>query len=126
MLLRGILGCRCERLFLLLLTVFTTSGCAHDVANRYYLSQRFPPKDVEQVELLTTAPSRPYVVMADFQSRGESPDAIRRKAAEIGADAVIVTQMGGAYDNREEWAGDDRRGSFYSRIIGTAILYSQK
>ena len=107
------------------LLVFSMSGCVQDVANRYYLAERLPPKEVEEVEVLSQAPSRAYVVVADFQSRGESPEALRRKAAEIGADAVIVTKLGGSYDIQEEWAGADRRGRYNSRIIGTAIRYTQ-
>jgi hypothetical protein len=62
-------------------------------------------------------------VIADFQSRNEQPDAMRKRAAAIGADAVIVTLAGGLYDQREEWASADRRADTYTRLLGSAIKY---
>ncbi len=100
------------------------SGCAMDVANRYYAAERFPAKDVSQVELLFRAPSRKFTAIADFQSRGESPESMRKRAAGIGADAVIVTPLGGLYAPSEQWAGNDRMSRTYSRIVGTAIKYT--
>jgi hypothetical protein len=97
------------------------TACANDVANRYYGTVRYPPKKPSEVELLRRAPTRDYVVIADFQSRGETPEDLRKKAAEIGADAVIVSILGGYYSVNEEWAGSE--GSTYSRITGTAIRY---
>jgi hypothetical protein len=106
------------------LTVFFV-GCATDVANRYYLSERYPERDPKTVELLSRRPDRPYVVMADFQSRGESPEDIRKKAAKIGADAVIIATIGGLYSRGTEWAGEDKHSDTYSHITGTAILYEK-
>lgn len=99
------------------------AGCATDVANRYYGTERYPTKNPKEVELLWKKPTREFVVIADFQSRGESPESIRKRAAKIGADAVIVATLGGLYDRGEEWAGSDRRNNTYSRIVGTAIKY---
>jgi hypothetical protein len=107
-------------------SIMLLSGCVNDVANRYYLSEKYPPKNEEQVEVLASNPTRPYVVMADFQSRGDSVDSIRRKAAKIGADAVIVSKLGGSYDMREQWAGEDRFLGRGSRIVGTAVRYTSK
>lgn len=104
--------------------VLLLSGCAVDVANRYYAAERFSPKEPTQVELLFRAPSRKFTAIADFQSRGESPESMRKRAAKIGADAVIVTQLGGLYSSAEQWAGDDRMSRIYSRIVGTAIKYT--
>ncbi len=98
-------------------------ACATDVANRYYGTAKYPPRDPAEVELLWQRPTKDYVVIADFQSRRESPEAIRKKAAEIGADAVIVSILGGYYSRSEEWAGSDRQSATYSRITGTAIKY---
>jgi hypothetical protein len=97
------------------------TACATDVANRYYGTVKYPPKNPAEVQLLRQAPTKDYVVIADFQSRGESPEAIRRKAADIGADAVIVSILGGRYSRSEEWAGSEA--TTYSRITGTAIRY---
>ncbi len=99
-------------------------SCTSDIANRYYLDNTLPPKNMEDVELLFNKPDRSYIVIADFQSRGESAKALHKKAAKIGADAVIVTKLGGIYDTSEEWAGKDTYSdTSYNRITGTAILY---
>jgi len=99
------------------------AGCATDVANRYYGSEKYSARDPKEVELLWQRPSREFTVIADFQSRGESPQAVRKKAAKIGADAVIISILGGLYDTSEQWAGNDRQSNTYSRITGTAIKY---
>ena len=111
---------------LLSVVMLAITGCVTDVANRYYLSERYPEKSEEQVEVLTDNPTRAYVVMADFQSRGDSVEGVRRKAAKIGADAVIVSKLGGSYDVREQWAGEDRFMSTGSRVVGTAVRYTSK
>ena len=103
-----------------LLCIFMTA-CATDVANRYYGTVKYPPRNPAEVQLLRQAPTKDYVVIADFQSRGESPEAMRKKAAGIGADAVIVSILGGYYSRSEEWAGSEA--TTYSRIVGTAIRY---
>src|SRR5262245_41988393 len=103
--------------------LITLAACATDVANRYYGSERYPPKATDDVEVLWRTPTRAYVVIADFQSRGESPEAMREKAARIGADAVIVSILGGLYSRSEEWASTDRNHQTYSRITGTAVKY---
>ena len=45
-----------------------------DEANRYYLKEKVPPKDIKAVEVLNSQPSRPYIVVADFQARNASPE----------------------------------------------------
>lgn len=101
------------------------SGCvSSDQASRYYGQQRFPPRETDSVEVLRSPPAQSYDILADFQSRGESPRDMQRKAAEIGADAVIVV-LGGGYRSRgDEWAGESSVGT-YSRIMGTAIRYKE-
>ena len=99
------------------------SGCARDVANRYYGSVRYPPKATQDVHVFRKRPEREFTVIADFQSRGETIEDLREKAAQIGADAVIVSILGGYYDRNEQWAGEDRYGNTYSRITGTAIKF---
>jgi hypothetical protein len=110
-------------MWLLYSILLVIGGCATDVANRYYGNQRYAPKDPKEVELLWQRPNREFVVIADFQSRGESPEAMRKRAAEIGADAVIVAILGGYYHTGDEWAGKDSQGKTYTRITGTAIKY---
>jgi hypothetical protein len=99
------------------------AGCAYDIANRYYISDKLPPKPVESVEVLNTAPNRPFEVIADFQARRDTVNGMRERAAAVGADAVLVTQYGGWYTSREEWAGNDRYFDSGSRITATAIRY---
>lgn len=98
-------------------------ACATDVANRYYLSEHYPSRPVNNVQLLKKAPSRSYIVMADFQSRGETPSDMQAKAAEIGADAVIVVLLGGEAEGKA-WANSES--STYTHIVGTAIKYTNK
>lgn len=105
------------------LSALLLTGCVTDVANRYYADEHYPPKPVSEVLLLNSKPDRPFVVIADFQSRGESPDDMREKAAAIGADAVIVSGIGGLSDSRDEWASQDRWRETYSHIVGTAIKF---
>jgi hypothetical protein len=98
-------------------------ACVSDQAHRYYAAERYPQRTIEEVELLFKAPARPYDVIADFQARGASPKYMRKKAAEIGADAVIVGMYGGYRAISDEWAGEDRQADTYTRITGTAIRY---
>ncbi len=107
----------------LIALILLSAGCASDVANRYYADRQYPPKSPEQVEILYRKPTRAYEVIADFQSRGESPESVRNKAAKLGADAVIIATLGGEYRLSDEWAGKDSRANTYSRIVGTAIIY---
>lgn len=99
------------------------SGCAAtDVANRYYADERYAPVPVEQVAVLEKPPARPYTIIAEFQSRGEQPESVRKKAAGIGADAVIITLFGGEHSLKAEWASDERNMSkTFTRIVGVAI-----
>ena len=75
--------------------------------------------------MLRGQPSQAYEVIADFQSVGESPEDIRDKAAEIGADAVIISRIGGSYHFDEEWADQDRYAGTGRRIVGTAIIFKR-
>lgn len=106
-----------------LLVCMLMVGCATDVANRYYGEVHYPEKPPSQVSILSAEPSRDYIVIADFQSRGDTPETLREKAAKIGADAVIVTILGGLYNRGDQWAGNDSMSNSYSRIVGTAIKY---
>jgi len=111
------------RKVVIFLSLLFLTSCATDVANRYYGNTTYPPKNPMDVEILRTNPTRDFTVIADFQSRGETAEDMRNKAAQIGADAVIVSILGGIYSRDEEWAGKDRYRDTYSRITGTAIKY---
>ncbi len=98
-------------------------GCISDEANRYYLKEKLPPKKISEVEVLREEPQRPYIVIADFQAKKASFKHMQKRAAEIGADAVIVVPAGGWYSRNEIWADKDKQSNSYSRLIGTAIQY---
>ena len=93
---------------ILLFFILLLLGCVTDVANRYYSSEQYPPKNKEDVLILNSKPTKPFIVIADFQSRGESSSDLQEKAADIGADAVIISHVGGYYSRDEEWASQDR------------------
>jgi len=102
-------------------------SCATDVANRYYADDIYAPKNKEDVLILDSKPNRSFIVIADFQSRGESPGDLQDKAAKIGADAVIISHVGGYYSKSEEWASRDRyQGKYYDHILGTAIKFLEE
>ena len=107
----------------LCLVSFISFGCASDVANRYYGLTKYEPRKSSEIEILWSKPNRQFTVIADFQSRGETPENMRKKAASIGADAVIVSILGGRYSTEEQWAGQDRYSNTYTRITGTAIKF---
>jgi hypothetical protein len=100
------------------------SGCVSDVANRYYAKDRYPAVPVDHVQVLNAPPDRPYELIADFQSRGDTVGSMREKAAEVGADAVIVVKLGGDSPKGQEWAADQTiYHSNEDRIVGSAIRY---
>ena len=98
-------------------------GCVSDEAGRYYLKERLPAKEIDEVEVLRTEPQQPYIVIADFQAYNASIRHMRKRAADIGADAVIIVSGGGKYSENEIWAGEDRYSGTYTRLIVTAIKY---
>ena len=109
-------------------TLLLLGGClsSSDQASRYLLAEKLPPRSVEQVEILRTPPIAPFEIIAEFQSRGESASDMQRKAAAVGADAVIVVLAGGFRATNAEWASDSITSDTYTRIIGTAIRRIRK
>lgn len=110
-------------LFILIATQILIAGCAYDEAHRYYADERYPARDPEQVEILHSKPDRPHVIIADLQARGASAEYMRKEAAKIGGDAVIVSFYGGYRARSDEWAGQDAQKHTYSRITGTVLKY---
>ena len=110
-------------------------GCVYDEANRCYLNEQLPPKKTTEVKILHEAPQQPYTVIADLQAGNTyfwflvtwvwatPPSYMQKRAAEVGADAVIVVSAGGDYSKNEVWAGKDRHADSQSRMLGTAIKY---
>lgn len=111
------------RMTLTTIMVSALLACARDEANRYYSAQKYEPRDQASVTILWAPPARKYTVLADFQSRGETPQDMQKKGAAIGADAVIVSLLGGDYSLSEKWASDDRYSTTYTRIAATAIKF---
>lgn len=56
----------------LLTLIFLIGGCAQDLASRYYANEKYAPKPPSEVQLLWKTPDKKFVVIADFQSRGET------------------------------------------------------
>ena len=104
--------------------LFCQVGCVSDEANRYYLKETLPPRNAKEVEVLREALQRPYTVIADLQANDASAAYMQKRAAQIGADAVIVVPVGGYYSRDEVWAGKDRNSKSYTRMLGTAIKYN--
>jgi len=98
-------------------------GCVSNEAGRYYLKEKLPTRKTREVEVLREAPQKAYVVIADFQARDATVAHMRKRAAQIGADAVIVVPVGGWYSEGEVWAQSDRYSNTYTRLIATAIKY---
>jgi hypothetical protein len=48
---------------------------------------------------------------------------MRRRAAEIGGDGVILVRGGGLYDRNEVWASADRYSNTYHRLLATVIKF---
>ncbi len=107
---------------LLFAFVFGVAGCISDEANRRYVYD-LPAKKAKEVEILRVVPARKYVVVADFQAINASANHMRKRAAQVGADAVIVVPVGGNYSQSEVWASEDRFANSYQRMLGTAIKY---
>jgi hypothetical protein len=98
------------------------TACVSDQAYRVY--EEYPPRAMEEVEILSRDPQRSYEVLGDFQDRPGSSSALkkmRKAAAAIGADALIVTYLGG-HHTASPYAGRGEQVT-YTRIFATAIRY---
>jgi hypothetical protein len=118
-----------------LVVLLFESGCVYDEANRCYLKEPLPSKQISEVQILREAPQKPYDVIADLQAGrtyfwffvwDTPPTYMQKRAAEVGADAVIVVSAGGDYSRSEVWAGKDRHSDSQSRMLGTAIKYKKE
>jgi adenine/guanine phosphoribosyltransferase-like PRPP-binding protein len=119
---QGFINSRLPFLMMLPIVVLVAS-CTTDEANRYYSPVRYAEKAPAEVAILRSRPDREFIVIADFQSRGESATAMQKKAAKIGADAVIVVFLGGFYSLNDRWANADSQHDSFSHITATAIKY---
>lgn len=107
-------------------SAFFLNGCVSDQAFRYYADAKYQAKEPKEVEILWANPKKPFVVIADFQVRGGSAKYMQKKAAQIGADAVIVGMYGGYRAMKDQWAGRDSQSKYYTRLTGTAIRYRRE
>ncbi len=98
-------------------------GCRTDEAARYYAAERYPARPVTEVQVFDRKPEREFEVIADIQAYNVTPDYMRRRAAEIGGDAVILVRGGGRYDQNEVWASADRHSTSYVRLLATVIKF---
>lgn len=102
--------------------IFSNACSVYDEGNRYYLKEKLPPKNVEQVEVFhDKEPERKYTIIADLQGKSHTVKSLRTRAAEIGADAIIISKSGGYIGSQDtKWAGKDTGRTNFS---GTAIIY---
>ncbi len=107
-----------------LMLAFLCSGCTTDEAARYYSDVRYPARPSSEVQVFYEKPDREFEVIADIQAYNVSSDHMRRRAAEIGGDAVILVRGGGAYDRKEVWASADRFSNTYHRLLATVIKFN--
>lgn len=98
---------------LLALAAFFLGGCASvDITKTG--AGYFAPTNPNQVEILTTVPTKPYtelgtVTISGFQAKEEAKmhNAIRAKAAPLGATSVIIQSQGmipKGFGTFERWA----------------------
>jgi len=97
------------------------AGCLHGGANvTPNTKAHYTATNPNDVEILRTKPDKPYTEIGTVEARfyvgqtAKMNDAIRAKAARLGADAVIITSEGesGAY-------------SQFAYATGVAIKYKQ-
>jgi hypothetical protein len=106
-----------------LASAFGIAGCKTDEAARYYGSERYPPRPPSEVQVFTSKPDRDFTVIADIQAYNVSPEHMRRRAAEVGGDAVILVRGGGYASSDQVWASEDRYSHTYHRLLATVIKF---
>ena len=115
-----------SRFAFLVLAIFVLAGCASDQAARYFADEHYPPRPDDQVQVLDAAPPQPYTLLAELQARDMPTSDMRHWAAKLGADAIIVTRLGGQKARSDVWASEDTQGTTAaSRVAGIAIKYSK-
>lgn len=99
------------------------AGCAMPSSTRVAIS--LPPKSAADVAIIKSLPSRPYIVVAEFQGIGLSDARIRSIGGRLGADAVYVTNYNitfAAADTTVAGPGTRQTG-LNSESLCTAITY---
>ena len=90
---------------------------------RYGLSQPFAPRDPQEVEVLWEKPAEAYTVIGHFRSRGNNPKSLQKRAAKIGANAVIVTPLDVVSAKTDRQYRMPQPSFSHPRIAGEAIRY---
>ena len=128
---------RCFTLLVALAGFFLLTGCKTvSTSTKQYLGgPTYPPSDPANIEILRTQPTRPHVRLGEVQAEpsGDSvgapqiEEAIRKAAAKLGADAVVIvydrTQVTGAFVSGPWW-GRSVNTVTGRVIIGVAIKYT--
>jgi len=104
------------RILLAAAAIAVVSGCASHVDITKTSQGIYEATDPNQVEILMTRPDRPYVELGSITVTDQPADetakmhnAIRAKAAPLGADAVVLLQSGivkngTIFTSYEQWA----------------------
>lgn len=117
--------------------LLATTGCntVSVTSNQYLGGQTYPPSNPQTIQILRTEPTRPHVRLGEVQAEPSSDsvsvqkieDALRKSAAKLGADAVVIvydkTQVVGAVVNGPWW-GRTVSNVTGRVIIGVAIKYT--
>ena len=101
------------------------AGCATP-AHSVRVFEDYPPRsDFANVEVIRTLPERDYIVVAEFETRGNSLNALRKQAAKYGADAVFVANYSNYFSETSvELRNNSKSGiSLGSESLCTAIKY---
>jgi len=128
---------RCFTILLALVGVFSLTGCKTvSTSTKQYLGgPTYPASNPAKIEILRTPPTRPHVRLGEVQAEPSSDsvgapqieEAIRKAAAKLGADAVVIvydrTQVTGAFVSGPWW-GRTVNTVTGRIIIGVAIKYT--
>jgi len=116
--------------------LFLTGCKTVSTSTKQYLGgPTYPPSNPANIEILRTQPTRPHVRLGEVQAEPSSDsvgapqieEAIRKAAAKLGADAVVIvydqTQITGAFVSGPWW-GRSVNTVTGRVIIGVAIKYT--
>ena len=107
--------------FVALTGLMAVTGCktVSTSSHQYLGVSTYPPTDPAQVEILRAAPTRPHVELGEVRAQPSSSSvsnleieqALRKSAAQMGANAVVITA------DRSEITGATLTGPAWSRTM---------
>lgn len=112
-------------------TGLATVGCMSSSTRIYAIYPAKPSDRVEEIEILTQKPEKPYIIVADFQLSSASEHTIRKMAGRYGADAVLVavTSLQTITSASQSTVGPagptPSTGGIGQQVFCTAIIYRQ-